>query len=125
MANSRMTPDVAEQTRAQLLGIDRLLIDHLTQEDDYLYPALMQAEDADVRATARGCFEDMGGILGAWIAYRDQWTGPAIQASPDRFRVASDGVIGALAMRVERENSELYPLMDGLTSHAGDAERAA
>ncbi len=125
LAGSRMTADVAQQSRAVILGIDQLLVDHLTKEDEGLYPTLMLAADPVVREAAQTCFEDMGGILGAWIAYRQHWTVPAIAADPQRFQAASGGVIGALAMRVERENQELYPMMDALSQTADRGACAA
>lgn len=114
LATSRMTRDVALQSRAQIMGLDKLLVDHLSHEDDHLYPALAASEDLHVRSKAEDCFADMGGILGAWIAYRDQWSNENIASTPERFRAATEGVIGALAIRVEMENRDLYPLMDRL-----------
>lgn len=125
LASSRMTRDIAVQTHERIAAIDRLLVDHLTREDTWLYPSLMAADDHDVRLTAGGCFEDMGGILGAWVSYRDHWSAANMLAGPERFRTATDGVIGALAIRIERENRELYPLMDDLVAATDAAPRAA
>ncbi|CAN5256246.1 hypothetical protein BH09PSE1_BH09PSE1_30130 [soil metagenome] len=102
----------ALEARAGIEGIDRMLIDHLTLEDVQLYPALLGCADANVAALAADCAEEMGGILGAWVAYRDQWSASAILSDPRRFSAATAGVIGALALRVERENTELYPAME-------------
>lgn len=112
LAGIRMTRDVAEEAQALILGLNRLLVDHLVTEDEWMYPLLMEADDAAVRTVATACFEDMGGIQGAWTAYRDLWNADAILIDPVRFKSATDAVMGALALRVERENVELYPLMD-------------
>lgn len=125
LARIRMTRDVAEEARTVILGLDRLLVDHLITEDQWMYPLLMEADEAEVREIAASCFEDMGGIHGAWNAYRDLWDAEAILADPRRFRAATDGVIGALALRVERENVELYPLVDQVMQAGGDFGRAA
>ena len=104
----------AEEARAAIEGIDKMLIEHLTIEDNDLYPALLAGPDSEVAAMAADCAEEMGGIRGAWVAYRDQWTAAAIAADPARFSAATAGVIGALALRVERENAELYPAAEAL-----------
>lgn len=125
LARVRMTRDVAEEARTVIFGLDRLLVEHLTTEDQWMYPLLMEADDAGVRRVAAACFEDMGGIHGAWNAYRDQWSAEAILADPRRFRAGTDGLIGALALRMERENVELYPLVDRVIQAGGDFGRAA
>lgn len=107
----RTREDALEAGRA-IKGLDRVLIDHLQIEDEHLYPALMGCDIASVAAMAADCAEEMGGILGAWTAYREQWTAPMILADPERFATATAGLIGALAMRIERENTELYPAGD-------------
>ncbi len=125
LARGRMTRDVAEEARSAILGLDQLLVEHLTHEDQWMYPLLMAADDAGVRGAAAACFEDMGGVHGAWNACRDLWSAEAIFADPRRFRAATDGLIGALALRVERENVELYPLVDRVVEAGGDVGRAA
>lgn len=125
LAGPRMTRDVATEARAAICGLDRLLVEHLQQEDGWMYPLLMASPDDEIRRVAAECVEDMGGILGAWIAYRDQWSIDAILAAPGRFAMATDGIMGALALRVERENTELYPLVDRISPIALDAGRAA
>ncbi|HEV7351746.1 MAG TPA: hemerythrin domain-containing protein [Brevundimonas sp.] len=109
-----LTRDLASEARAAIVGLDRLLVVHLTTEDDWMYPMLMASADQRVSAAAGACFQDMGGLLGAWLAYRDHWSAEAILSAPERFRAATRGVIGALALRIERENAELYPLVDRL-----------
>lgn len=119
-----MTRELACEARAAIEGLDRLLVVHLTTEDDWMYPMLMASADRQISAAAGACFEDMGGLLGAWLAYRDQWSAEAILSAPDRFSSATRGVIGALALRIERENTELYPLVDRLADGPASATAA-
>ena len=114
-ADRILTRDDACEAYCAIARIDRMLMRHLRYEDDYLYPALAACDDVAVAAMAADCAEEMGGIQGAWIAYRNQWTAAAIQAAPDRFAMATAGIIGALAMRVERENTQLYPAAQALS----------
>lgn len=116
-----MNRDLASEARAAIVGLDRLLVVHLTAEDDWMYPMLMASADQRISAAAGACFHDMGGLHGAWLAYREQWSAEAILSAPERFRAATRGVIGALALRIERENAELYPLVDRLADGAPGA----
>lgn len=108
------TREDALEARAAIEGVDQRLVEHLLFEDNHLYPALMACDDPRIAAMAADCAEEMGGIIGAWIAYRSQWTAPAILADPQGFKAVTAGVIGALAMRIERENAELYPAGEAL-----------
>lgn len=115
-----LTREDACEAHCGIVRLDRMLVRHLKYEDEHLYPALMACDDVAIAAMAADCAEDMGGVKGAWVAYRSQWTAAAIQAAPDRFALATAGVIGALALRVERENTQLYPAAKALsaTQHA-------
>lgn len=121
IAGRAMSRDLASEARAAIAGLDRLLVGHLTTEDDWMYPMLMASVDRSISDAAGACFEEMGGLLGAWLAYRDQWSAEAILSAPERFRAATRGVMGALALRIERENTELYPLVDRLADSASGA----
>lgn len=125
LARTRMTRDVATEARAAISGLDRLLFEHLEAEDNWMYPLLMASEDPDVKSIASDAFGDMGGIRGAWIDYRERWSIESILAAPDRFLVAMDGLIGALVLRVHRENTEVYPLVDQMVSLPRAEGRAA
>jgi hypothetical protein len=125
LAARTMTRETAQEARSIIMAIDKLLVQHLTIEDEWLYPTLMASADPAVRAHATDCFEEMGGICGAWIAYRDLWDVEGILAHPVRFRGATDGVIGAVAIRVDRENTELYPAMDRQITQGIMNDRAA
>ena len=125
LANSRMTREVAEQACDCIFAIDTLLVGHLAYEDERLYPLLAQSAEPAVRDLASSCCEEMGGIRGAWVDYRDQWTVDRILSEPDRFSGATSGIVGALAIRIEREDSALYPLLDQVLSLQARARRDA
>lgn len=122
IAGNVKTRGDAHDARALIGSIDSLLKAHLTEEDENLYPALMAAADEDVRRLGAEAFEAMGGIVGAWANYCDHWSVEAILAEPGRFAAATDGVMGALSLRIEMENDVLYPAMERLM---GPAERSA
>ncbi|TAJ67477.1 hemerythrin domain-containing protein [Brevundimonas sp.] len=122
VAGAVKTRGDAHDAVALIQSLDVLLRNHLAEEDDHLYPALMAAGDEDTRRLGADAFEAMGGIVGAWANYRDHWTLEAILGEAGRFGAATEGVIGALALRIEMENGILYPAMERLT---GGSERAA
>ncbi|MGH7027157.1 hemerythrin domain-containing protein [Brevundimonas sp.] len=114
MSGMVRAPDDSREALGLIEAIDQLLVEHLTIEDQVLYPALLDAPDAATRAFAADCIEEMGGILDVWVHYREQWTAERILADPRRFHEVTGGVVGALASRVEKEDAELYPAMDAL-----------
>lgn len=116
IARTRMTRDVATEAHGLVLGLDRLLVAHLEAEDGWMYPLLLTSPDPAVRQAALDAVADMGGIRGAWTGYRDRWSIDAILADPSRFALATDGIIGALALRVERENGQLYPMVEQMAA---------
>ena len=94
------------------------LIGHLKTEDWALYPALFRHPDAKVSATARRFSDEMGGLANAFAVYSERWTTMTIQANWRAFCLESQDIIDALVRRIEREESELYPLAEA-------AQRAA
>jgi len=108
----------AQEARVLIQSIDALLQHHLAQEDENLYPALMVAGDEETRRLGADASEAMGGIVGAWTNYRDHWTLEAILGQAGRFAAATEGLMGALALRIEMENDVLYPAMERLNAAA-------
>ena len=118
-ARIRVQDDAVEADQI-IGGIHALLVRHLQIEDEWLYPTLMKAEDETLRNFATDSFEEMGGILGAWQAYRREWSAHTIHAHPARFATATRGIVEAVALRVEREEDHLYPAIDSLMANMAD-----
>ena len=118
LAETLKTQDDASRARELMTALNAALIEHLAIEDGELYPVLMKADDASVRQLAEHYV--MGAISGAWAHYFGEWSQARILSDRSRFAVATKGLIGALAHRVEREDDTLYPAME-----AADARSAA
>jgi hypothetical protein len=88
---------------------------HLAMEDKALYPRLQQQKDAQAIALATKFMSEMGGLAGVFAAYNAKWQISAIKSDPDGFANETRKVFGALAHRIQRENTELYPLADNAT----------
>lgn len=103
----------ATAARSALSKLAGKLTLHLSAEDQHLYPDLMASDDSETRATAKKFVDEMGGIASAFLAYNEKWrTTSSIQSGPAEFIEETKGIYGALAKRIEMENTKLYPLMD-------------
>ena len=86
---------------------------HLAMEDEAVYPMLLEHKDPEIRSLAQKYMIEMGGLKDAFIEYIDKWTKAfAIQQNPEEFVEATKGIFDALGKRIEKEDSELYILVD-------------
>lgn len=85
---------------------------HLAMEDKALYPRLAQQKDTHANTLAAKFMAEMGGLAGVFMAYNNKWQVSAIKSDPEGFAHETRKVFGALAHRIQRENTELYPLAD-------------
>jgi len=108
----RLAADAAS-ARIQLSDLAGKLKVHLAMEDKGLYPRMIGDTDSSVRDVAKRFVDEMGGIATVFTEYMDRWrsTG-AIQQSPQQFVKETRDLVGALASRIDRENTQLYPLLD-------------
>ncbi|WP_172840830.1 hemerythrin domain-containing protein [Allosphingosinicella indica] len=104
-----------------------LLTAHLNGEDWMMYPRIRAGQDARAAAVADRFVAEMGALSRDYAAYDRQWTGTAAAADWPAFRAATSAILDALAIRIAREEEELYPLLDVLAScvSAPDASAAA
>lgn len=93
----------------RLLGLLRV---HLAHEDVELYPALMASGDPQAVRTAERFGDEMGGLAIEIECFARRWSCSAsIAANIDEFRQEAHQLLLALAVRIERENLHLYPLL--------------
>jgi iron-sulfur cluster repair protein YtfE (RIC family) len=85
---------------------------HLAMEDKALYPRLMERKGTRAEAMAGKFMSEMGGLAQVFGNYTSKWQPSAIRADLPGFANETRKVFGALAKRIERENSDLYPLAD-------------
>jgi iron-sulfur cluster repair protein YtfE (RIC family) len=88
------------------------LLAHLTREDWLLYPSLLQSSDKLVAGTAQAFMDEMGGLLAAYKAWSADWPTERITAEWQNFVTETSALLDALGHRIERENNELYPLVE-------------
>jgi hypothetical protein len=94
---------------------DRLtaaLTAHLNGEDWVLYPRIRASGDPAAAALADRFVREIGGLSARYQAYLRVWTSSAIAADWSGFQVETGDILAALAARAEREDRELYPLLE-------------
>lgn len=103
----------ADAIAHELVAMSAAVKLHLAAEDRTLYPAL--AADARTRQLGQRFQTEMGGLAKAYGEFVHRWNLPArIADEPEAFRSEANAVFKALHDRVQRENRELYPLLEGL-----------
>lgn len=92
------------------------LIRHLKAEDWVLYPRLLASPDKGISETARSFSDEMGGLATEFKTHSERWGSFAIQEDWNGYRAETAIILETLARRVDRENRELYPLLEA-TEH--------
>lgn len=90
------------------------LIRHLKCEDWALYPRLKASGDAAIVGLATGFVDEMGHIAQDFEAYDHKWSADRIAADWPGFARETKAILDVLAIRIEREESDLYPVAEGL-----------
>jgi hemerythrin-like domain-containing protein len=99
---------------SQLLGdITTKIEDHLKIEDSEVYPLLVESEDAAVRRTAKQFQTNMGGLAEEFASFFRRYRTPAeVRHDPWRFTYETRRIFEQLRYRMQREETDLYPLLD-------------
>jgi hemerythrin-like domain-containing protein len=103
----------AAAIRRLLSALAAKLTMHLAMEDKVLYPQMLQHPKHEIQKLARAYSKEMGGITDAFTAYLARWPSPeTIQHAAAEFVRETNAIFKALRKRIEKEDSELYPLVD-------------
>lgn len=85
---------------------------HLLSEDEYLYPALKEHEDAKLRSMADTYDSEMGDLVTEFNNYKMQYnTKFKLQANILKFRPATKEIMDKIQKRMDKENNNLYRLI--------------
>ncbi|MDG4603759.1 MAG: hemerythrin domain-containing protein [Defluviicoccus sp.] len=97
---------------AQLHEIAALVTSHLRIEDKEIYPVLMARQETAVSGLATAFREHMGNLANEFAAFSQRYaTAAAIAGEEPAFCQATREIFEKLRLRMQREESELYPLM--------------
>lgn len=88
---------------------------HMNSEDKFLYPALIESNDNQLKQIAKQYIEEMGNIHAGFNNYKNKFnTKSKIINDVDGFLRESKGIIKLLEERVTKEDMHLYPKMKTL-----------
>lgn len=88
---------------------------HLILEDSALYPILANSDNKQLKTKSNQFMEEMGVISGAYSDYVEKWSkGSLIKEDTGNFVDETKAVMDALLNRIERENTDLYKILDEL-----------
>ncbi len=99
------------------------LVRHLKCEDWALYPRLKTSGNAQIAQMAAEFVNEMGHIAQDFTAYDGKWSPERIADDWVGFCRETEVVLQVLAMRIEREDRDLYPIADTLDTRAPQLSR--
>jgi hemerythrin-like domain-containing protein len=104
-----INPSIAGLHISRLAGQLRI---HLLQEDEFLYPKLMNSTDASIRNLADQYNSEMGELASKYTVFKNKYNiANKILENVDEFLFEGKIIISALKQRIEKENSGLYRLI--------------
>lgn len=103
----------AKRVRSLLAQLAGHLNVHLAMEDQALYPRLFKHENKEVQNLARKYSEEMSDLKGKFTEYMKKWPSPlAIEKDPSTFIKETKEIFKALQIRIQKEDNELYYIVD-------------
>lgn len=85
---------------------------HMSTEDKFVYPALATHPNQQVQATSRLFANEMGDLAKAFENYKSKYLNTRqIADNPASFKAETQAVFSAVIKRIEKENTQLYPLL--------------
>ena len=85
---------------------------HLSSEDKFIYPYLMNKQDQKIQETSRQFAAEMGGLAQAFSDYKNKYLADSkIKNAPGEFIQEMEKVMQAIVERIEKEEKYLYPLL--------------
>lgn len=82
---------------------------HLSMEDKYLYPGLIEKGNADVKKMANSYQREMGDLADEFVKYKDKYnTNPKLLQSAESIKSDTEKIFQKIETRMQREENELY-----------------
>jgi iron-sulfur cluster repair protein YtfE (RIC family) len=115
LIESGSLPQNAAEVRKLVSALAGKLSIHLAMEDKSLYPKLMTHKNPDVRALSTRYTEEMGMLAEHFTRFNQRWlTAQMIAKDAEGFVAEINLLFEALRTRIDKENHELFKLVDGL-----------
>lgn len=88
---------------------------HMGSEDKFLYPALVESKDEQLKRIAKQYIDEMGNIYSGFSDYKNKFnTKSKILSNVDGFLKESKEIIRLLENRISKEDTHLYPRMKSI-----------
>ncbi len=88
---------------------------HFGMEDELFYPELLKHENTELREMTKRYIEEIGGLKERFAEYNKKWEETdSIKDDADGFVKETRDIFDALSERIQRENNELFVLIETL-----------
>ncbi len=85
---------------------------HLSHEDQYLYPNLLNSDKPEIRNKAKAYIDEMGNLKAVYTDFKNKYnTKSKLMSNPGVFEKDFFVVFGAVEKRMNKEDSDLYLLL--------------
>lgn len=85
---------------------------HLSHEDQYLYPNLLNSDKPEIRNKAKAYIDEMGNLKAVYTDFKNKYnTKSKLMSNPAAFEKEFFAVFGAVEKRMTKEDSDLYLLL--------------
>ena len=113
MLESCSTKDEIDLLISKIVELAGVLRIHLNNEDRYLYPRLMTSKNNEVMNVATEFDSKMGDLSNNFISFKTRYNSyENINKNPQAFISEFKNVISKLIKRLDKEDKELYPLIE-------------
>lgn len=86
---------------------------HMMSEDEFLYPSLISSNYEDIKNIAKSFHSEMGNINELFISFVKRYNIPSkIRENSNAFTEDANKILKLMADRINKENNELYPLIE-------------
>lgn len=115
LLGDQISADDAQTARHLLLQMSGKVAIHLAMEDKSFYPNLLASTDSEIRSKARQYMDEMGLLASTFNSYLQKWKTPTlIMENGPAFTAETKVVFNALSKRIQKENTQLYALVDAM-----------
>lgn len=86
---------------------------HLSSEDRYLYPSLMESDKSNLKNMADRYQKEMGGLSQEFMTFKDKYnTSSKLKSNVTKAKEEITAIFRKIEKRIQKEDQELYPLAE-------------
>ncbi|MDD2881108.1 MAG: hemerythrin domain-containing protein [Rhodoferax sp.] len=105
----------AEEIARLIIAMSGVIKLHLAVEDQVLYPALRNSNNAVLARMGTKFQDDMGAIASAYMGFAARWNqADNVAREPEGFRKDANSVLKTVYARMHKEDTVFYPAIEAL-----------